>query len=122
MLESEDNLANIAGINVEKCSADVLLLGGEILEFGEMSFKVIHTPGHSKGSVTYILNEEYMFSGDTMFFESFGATHFQGGSMEEMRKSLHLLFSLDGNYTVFCGHEDDTRLDYERTHNPINYV
>lgn len=122
MLNSEDNLASMAGIKVEKTTADKLLSGGEILKFGEMCFKVIHTSGHSKGSVTYILNNEYMFTGDTLFFESFGATHFYGGSMEEMRKSLKTLFALDCNYTVFCGHGDDTTLDYEREYNPINHV
>jgi glyoxylase-like metal-dependent hydrolase (beta-lactamase superfamily II) len=122
MLQSEDNLASIAGIKVEKCSADVLLFGEEVLNFGEMSFKVIHTPGHSKGSVTYILNEKYMFAGDTIFFESFGATHFYGGSMTEMRNSLSKLFALDSDYTVFCGHDKDTSLEHERKHNPINYV
>lgn len=122
MLKSEDNLANMTGIRVEKCDADVLLNGDETLSFGEMSFKVIHTPGHSRGSVVYILNDKYMFSGDTLFRDSFGATHFYGGSMEEMKKSLFTLFSLYGDMPVYCGHEEDTSLEYERENNPINYV
>lgn len=122
MLTNEDNLArNITGKFVEKCSFDVVLEGGEILDFGEMKFEVIHTPGHSKGSVVYILNGQYMFSGDTLFHECYGATHFYGGSMEEMAESLNKLFALPGDYIVHCGHEEDTTLEHERRYNPINY-
>lgn len=84
MLKDKSNLNCIPGLNVEKCDADILLNGGETLSFGEMSLKVMHTPGHSKGSVTYILNDKFMFCGDTLFRESYGATHFPGGSMEEI--------------------------------------
>lgn len=122
MLKSDNGLAKMVGIEVEKCSADFLLSGGEKLEFGEMVFSVIHTPGHSKGSVTYILNDNCLFCGDTLFRESYGATHFLGGSATEIKKSLDALFLIEGDRQVYCGHGDDTSLDYERKHNPINYV
>lgn len=122
MLHTENNLARMVGLTLEQCRADIVLTGMETLNFGEMSFEVIHTPGHSRGSVIYILNKQYVFSGDTLFHESYGATHFLGGNMDDMKKSLTTILSLEGDLPVYCGHQEDTTLNHERQYNPINYV
>lgn len=95
----------------------VPLKGGETLHLAGLSFQVLHTPGHTKGSVTYIL-PEVLFTGDTLFQGSIGRTDFPGGNMEEMERSLKLLKELPGDYRVLPGHDAETTLEAERRHNP----
>lgn len=97
---------------------DVLLKGGEELELIGLKFKVIHTPGHSKGSVCYVVNE-VVFSGDTLFQSGYGRYDFYDGSLDEIRTSLNTLFALDGEYKVYPGHGRPTKMSIERTSNMI---
>jgi glyoxylase-like metal-dependent hydrolase (beta-lactamase superfamily II) len=89
---------------------------GEALTIGERVFTVLHTPGHTSGSVCY-LTETAMFSGDTLFSGSIGRTDL-GGNVQEMRSSLQKLSALDGDYDVYSGHGAATSLDVERRTNP----
>ncbi len=93
------------------------LRGGEIISDGEVDFRVLHTPGHSKGSVCYI-SEDTIFSGDTLFCCSIGRTDFPDGSSQQMRDSLGLLYSLEGDFKVLPGHNEPTELLYEKQNNP----
>ncbi len=90
---------------------------GDVISDGEYEFKVLHTPGHSMGSVCYICDDT-IFSGDTLFCCSIGRTSFTGSSPELMVKSLEKLYNIDGNYRVLTGHGDKTELDYEKNSNP----
>ena len=90
---------------------------GDRLELAGLSFKVLHTPGHTPGSVC-LLCENAMFSGDTLFWGSCGRTDLPGGSWATIRKSLLRLASLSGDYDVYPGHGDATTLDFERKMNP----
>lgn len=90
---------------------------GDTLELAGLSFSVLHTPGHSKGSVCYLCRGA-MFSGDTLFQGSCGRTDLHGGSSGEIQKSLARLVKLEGNYTVCPGHGSSTTLQLEREHNP----
>lgn len=85
---------------------------------GELTFKVMHTPGHSKGSVCYIC-EDVIFSGDTLFCCYAGRTDFPGSNPNSMMQSLQKLYELDGDYRVYPGHEETTTLQYERESNPF---
>ena len=85
---------------------------GDRLELAGLSFKVLHTPGHTPGSVC-LLCENAMFSGDTLFWGSCGRTDLPGGSWATIRKSLLRLASLSGDYDVYPGHGDATTLDFE---------
>lgn len=89
---------------------------GDELTFGTLSFKVLHTPGHSPGSVT-LLCGDLMLCGDTLFCGSCGRTDCPGGSWKELNASLRRLGSLDGNYTVLPGHNDASTLQKERRGN-----
>lgn len=90
-----------------------------IINDGDCSFRVLHTPGHSHGSVCYICEKErVIFSGDTLFCCSIGRTDFPGGDAHYMMQSLQQLYALDGNYKVYPGHNEFTDLDYERRNNP----
>ncbi|MBQ2445720.1 MAG: MBL fold metallo-hydrolase [Oscillospiraceae bacterium] len=89
---------------------------GDVVSVGDLSFRVIETPGHTNGSVC-LLCEDHLFSGDTLFAGSCGRTDL-GGSMLDMLASLKKLAALEGNYRVHCGHGPETDLDTERRENP----
>ncbi len=89
---------------------------GEKITVGENTFTVLHTPGHTSGSVCY-LTGDVMLAGDTLFRGSIGRTDL-GGDVGEMRASLRMLRELEGEYTVYSGHGMKTTLNTERRTNP----
>ena len=93
------------------------LKGDCYINDGDCSFHVLHTPGHTHGSVCYIVND-VMFSGDTLFCCSVGRTDFPGGDAHYMMQSMELLASLEGDYKVYPGHNENTTLSYEKQNNP----
>jgi len=90
---------------------------GTVLELAGLKFRVLHTPGHTPGSVCLIA-EQAMFSGDTLFEGSCGRTDLPGGDWATITKSLSRLASLESNYRVFPGHGNATTLAEEKIHNP----
>ena len=90
---------------------------GDFVEAAGLSFKVLHTPGHTPGSIC-LTCENAMFSGDTLFWGSCGRTDLPGGSWATIRKSLLRLADLSGDYDVYPGHGDSTTLAFERKMNP----
>lgn len=76
----------------------------------DFAFKVLHTPGHTKGSVCYQI-EELLFTGDTLFERGYGRVDFPGGSMEEMEQSLTRLLDLPGNLVVYPGHGSSSTIE-----------
>lgn len=89
---------------------------GDTLSVGDLSFSVLHTPGHSLGSVVYRL-DDCLFTGDTLFAGSMGRTDFYGGSFPQMMASLRRLAALKGDYKVYPGHMDFSTLETERQTN-----
>ena len=90
---------------------------GQTLDFEGLRFTVLHTPGHTPGSVC-LLCGNMLFAGDTLFAGSCGRTDLPGGSWKDMAASLRRLASLEGNYTVYPGHGETTTLAEEREGNP----
>ena len=90
---------------------------GDFVEAAGLSFKVLHTPGHTPGSVC-LRWENAMCSGDTLFWGSCGRTDLPGGSWATIRKSLLRLADLSGDYDEYPGHGDATTLSFERKMNP----
>ena len=90
---------------------------GDILQVAGLTLRVLHTPGHTPGSVC-LLAEDTLFAGDTLFQNSIGRTDFPGGSFVRMQNSLRRLAALEGNFRVLPGHGPETTLDDERTYNP----
>ncbi|MCD7731608.1 MAG: MBL fold metallo-hydrolase [Oscillospiraceae bacterium] len=90
---------------------------GDVIEQDEVKFKVLHTPGHTKGSVCYITND-IMFSGDTLFKQSVGRTDMPDGNYANLLRSLKMLDGISDNYTLFPGHGDSTTLYDEKRRNP----
>ena len=90
---------------------------GDILPLGSLQIEVMNTPGHSKGSLVFKV-EDCLFAGDTLFAGSCGRTDFAGGNHREMLHSLKRLHDLEGDYRVFPGHDTPTTLEAERKRNP----
>lgn len=98
--------------------ADILVNDGDEIRLGETIIKVMHTPGHTPGGVCYINERErVIFSGDTLFHSTAGRTDNIGGDYDLLCLSLKKLISLEGDYTVFPGHNIPTTLERERTRN-----
>ena len=94
----------------------------EILSFGEYQLQVIHTPGHSPGSVSFkLLNgPEILLSGDTLFKQSVGRSDLWGGDSRQLVKSIKdRLFVYDGDTKVFPGHGPSTLIGEEKKSNPF---
>ncbi len=126
---AEDNkkarvLCEDCGMHIEffsSPSADKRIKDGEIIEFGDCKLEVIHTPGHSRGSISlYSAEEQVLFSGDTLFAGSIGRTDIFNSSYEEIMNSLkNKLMELPDNTVVYPGHGDATTIGRERKNNPF---
>ncbi len=90
---------------------------GDVLSMDGVTFKVLHTPGHTPGSVC-LQAEDVLLTGDTLFADSCGRTDFPGGSWSQMMDSLIRLANLSGDFRVLPGHMEDSTLERERKHNP----
>ncbi|MDO5146616.1 MAG: MBL fold metallo-hydrolase [Eubacteriales bacterium] len=93
------------------------LSDGQRLCLAGFDIAVMHTPGHTPGSVTFFI-EDAMFTGDFLFCGSIGRTDFAGGNFSQMKDSLKRLVKVEGEYRVFPGHEKMTTLQREKKENP----
>lgn len=92
---------------------------GDKLTVGGLTLDVLETPGHSTGSVCLLVEGQgVLFAGDTLFRGSCGRCDFPGGDYRAMLRSLARLGALEGQYTVYPGHDSATDMDYERKYNP----
>ena len=97
---------------------DLLAEEGFEAKIGDITLHTIHTPGHTLGGVCYLEEtERVMFSGDTLFCRTVGRTDLPGGDWQAMVESLKRLAALDGEYTVYTGHNRSTTLSEERVRN-----
>ena len=90
---------------------------GDVLELAGLTIRVMHTPGHTEGSVC-LLVDDVIFSGDTLFSHSCGRTDLPGGDWATITKSLARLANLEGNFWVYPGHGPSTTLRDEKKYNP----
>ncbi len=105
----------IAGI--EKPKIDEYIDENTKINLGENEIRVIHTPGHSKGSLCYLIGKD-LFSGDTLFYEEIGRCDLFGGSFSEIEKSIrNKIFTLDKDIVVHPGHGNDTTVEHEVKYN-----
>ncbi len=90
-----------------------------MLELGDFSFDILHTPGHTKGSVCFLF-DHILFTGDTLFHHSIGRTDLPGGDMQELQGSIKdKLLSLPDDTRIYPGHLKMTTIGEERSHNPF---
>ena len=96
-----------------------LLKGGDTIDLGDLHFLVIHTPGHSQGSIC-LLGHGAVFSGDTLFNYGIGRYDLSGGSYSQLMNSIHTkLMVLPDDTAVYPGHGPDTTIGTERSANPF---
>ncbi len=99
---------------------DLFLKQGETLSFGEQKAEVIHTPGHTPGSVTFYVPTVGLFTGDTLFSGSIGRTDLWGGSHPTLIDSIKTkLFSFPDDTVVYPGHGPTTTIGREKKQNPF---
>lgn len=99
------------GNDLVRRPADVLLASGDTLPLGDETIEVIHTPGHTKGSVCYKCGND-IISGDTLFADGFGRCDLWGGDLDQMRLSLKKLRAFPAECTIYSGHGGTARLGH----------
>lgn len=100
---------------------DRLLEEGDVVEIGNIKFKVIHTPGHSPGGIClHAEAQKKLFTGDTLFAGSIGRSDLPGGDYNTLISSIqNKLFVLDEETSVYNGHMETTTIGQEKRHNPF---
>jgi hydroxyacylglutathione hydrolase len=108
------------GLNVDNSPpADRTIDEGDKITFGDITLKVIHTPGHSPGGVSFY-TDGIVFVGDTLFAGSIGRTDFPGGDFNTLISSIkNKLFPLGDEVRVYTGHGPDTTIGMEKRYNPF---
>ena len=98
---------------------DVMLSDGDILKLGEEVISVIHTPGHTEGSICLMIEtSKTVFTGDTLFNVDLGRTDLSDGSQKDMIKSIEKIDKLwDNDVTIHPGHGDPATMKYVRRNN-----
>lgn len=99
---------------------DILLKEGDRISFGTLTLEVLHTPGHSRGSVCFVGRPYCVFSGDTLFHRGIGRTDLMGGSFPQIQQSIReKLYTLEDELVVFPGHGIPTTIIEEKHENPF---
>ncbi|MCX4366682.1 MAG: MBL fold metallo-hydrolase [Clostridia bacterium] len=119
--DTQRSIAGSLGFDFDCFVPDGYVSDGDILTLIGFEIKVIATPGHSQGSVCYIIeSEKTIFAGDTIMYLSYGRYDFIGGNYSEIKDSIiNKLFTLDGDYRLLSGHGRETSLSFERKYNMI---
>lgn len=97
------------------------LYDGDVITFGHQSLEILHTPGHSPGSVVFYNGAEgCLFCGDLLFYASIGRTDLPGGNYEDLLKSIRTkIFMLPDSTEVYTGHGPSTTIGFEKKYNPF---
>ena len=107
------NLSQVVNQQFVLPAADVLLHEGDVVREAELELTVLHTPGHTPGGVCY-QHGSTLFSGDTLFYGSYGRLDLPGGDAGEMITSLTRLMAMDGETVAYPGHGMKTKIAWER--------
>lgn len=121
MLHSKEAALQMLGmdLNIDLPASKLRLTENNTISFGSHTLRIIRTPGHSRGSVSfYCAEENILFTGDTLFKGSIGRTDFPGGSMFQIISSLRELAQLPDTTIVYPGHGPQTSIGFELAHNP----
>ncbi len=117
MLIHADKQNFLKGVSTVGAIPATYVSSGEVISLGEIEFRVMHTPGHTPGSVLYFC-EDAIFSGDTLFAGFVGRTDLAGGDTKKMKESLGKINEIREDYRVFPGHDSATTLMHEQKTNP----
>jgi len=119
LMDPSKNLSGAFGFFLKTKTASRLVEDKDILNIGKYSLEVIHTPGHTPGSIC-LKAESVIFTGDTLFCEGIGRTDFAYGSEEDIMDSIkEKLFTLKDSYVIYPGHGPSSTIGNEKTSNPF---
>ncbi len=111
------NLSQFTGGEGSFSEPDLLLKDGDKVEFGKTKLLVLHTPGHTPGSIS-LYTDDILFTGDTLFCEGVGRTDLPGSSWEKLFGSIkHKLFTKPDDTKVLPGHGPSTTIGWEKKNN-----
>jgi glyoxylase-like metal-dependent hydrolase (beta-lactamase superfamily II) len=112
-------IAELNGATFSEPATVENLKDGAIIDLLGMQIRAIHSPGHTRGSLMFMLNEEILLSGDVLFAGSVGRTDLPTGSSSDMQKTLkNKVLTLSDDIRVLPGHGAETTIKYERKTNP----
>ena len=126
--EKEETIMDSPRLNVSermhrpvRLKVNKYLADGDEVELAGIKFKMLATPGHTRGSCCYYVEEAgFLVSGDTLFLESVGRNDFPTGSATDMKRSIkEKLFVLPDDTKVYPGHGDETTIGHEKKYNPF---
>ncbi len=110
---------SLSGMQFSEPKRVELMKDGSMLDLVGLSIRAIHAPGHTRGSLMFIINDEVLISGDVLFAGSIGRTDLPTGSSSEMRNTLKSkVLTLNDDLRVLPGHGGETTIKYERKTNP----
>ena len=120
---SRASLASMACERQEPVEPDVLLHDGDAFEAAGLRFRVLETPGHTAGGISFVCDEQRCaFVGDTLFAGGYGRYDLPGGDYNALSCSIkNVLFALPDDYRLYPGHEESTTVAEEKRTNPINF-
>ncbi len=117
LLNAENSLASRFGEKYNAFIPDYFVSDGETINLIGEEIKIFHTPGHTSGSVCYLIDEK-LYTGDTLFYMSVGRTDFPTGDYDTLCNSINRIYDLENDYIVMPGHGPDTTISFERENNP----
>jgi hydroxyacylglutathione hydrolase len=122
LLDALDIQAGWLGVDTPpRTEVDIAANDGSVLHLGPAEFHVLHTPGHTQGSLSlWIPEENKLIAGDTLFRDSIGRTDLPGGNTRQILSSIKTrLFELPDQTVVFPGHGPETTIGREKERNPF---
>jgi hydroxyacylglutathione hydrolase len=121
MLQRNNEAMFFTGKPMRPSKADVTVKEGDVIAFGPLKLNVLHTPGHTPGGISLVMDSSpLVYVGDTLFSGSIGRTDFPGGDYDTLIDGVRQkLFTLGDHYVVYPGHGPVTTIGHERKYNPF---
>jgi glyoxylase-like metal-dependent hydrolase (beta-lactamase superfamily II) len=115
----ELNLSSMLGLSLSSCAPAKLLKDGQTLKVGDISLKILHTPGHTPGGIC-LKADKFCLTGDTLFAQGIGRTDIPYASEEDLLTSIReKLFTLPPQVAIYPGHGPSSTIGEEKKNNPF---
>jgi glyoxylase-like metal-dependent hydrolase (beta-lactamase superfamily II) len=119
LLDAQKNGALFFGLSWNPLRPDGYLEDGEIISFGEHKLKILHTPGHTSGGISILLDNKHLFSGDTIFKDGIGRTDLYDGDYDvEINSIVNKILTLPDDTIIYPGHGKKTSVREEKKNFP----
>jgi hydroxyacylglutathione hydrolase len=119
LYDPHQNLSIFSGDKITATKADKLLEEGDIIQCGGIKLEVLHTPGHTPGSISLLI-DKMIFTGDALFCGSIGRTDFPGSSYQKLISSIKdKILSREDDLIIYPGHGPSSTIGEERRNNPF---